>query len=64
MIGPAELEDILLDLQAAADEAGTRSQAEVFHPSFAVLPTVSEPKVSEEQVGEEPFSKPVRKPSS
>ena len=37
MIGPAELEDILLDLQAAALEEGTIPQPDVFHPSFAVL---------------------------
>ena len=53
MIGPAELEDILLDLQAAALEAGTTSQVEVFHPSFAVLPDDSGPKVTEEQTAED-----------
>ena len=53
MIGPAELEDILLDLQAAALDAGTRSQAEVFHPNFAVLPDASGQKVSEEQTSED-----------
>jgi hypothetical protein len=51
MIGPAELEDILLDMQAAAIEAGTSPAAEGFHPSFPVLP---EPKLEivEEGVGD------------
>ena len=50
MIGPAELEDILLDLQAAAAEAGGTLAPDLCHPSFAA-PTAN-PQITEEQPDE------------
>jgi hypothetical protein len=52
MIGPAELEDILLDVQAAAADAGVSLQTEDFHPSFLVLPQgLDKPRSAEEPAG-------------
>ena len=56
MIGPAELEDILLDMQAAALEAGTSLDVEVFHPSFPALAEPSaKPQIAEEPAGDTPL---------
>ena len=52
MIGPAELEDILLDLQAAASEAGGTPVADVFHPTFATLTELSKPQIADEEPDE------------
>jgi hypothetical protein len=52
MIGPAELDDILLDLQAAATEAGGTLSPEVFHPSFAAPIERSTPQITEDQPDE------------
>ena len=49
MIGPAELEDILLDLQAAALEAGATLQLEMVHPCFVDLAELRKPQLTADQ---------------
>jgi hypothetical protein len=55
MIGPAELEDILLDLQAVGVATASSFPADAFHPNYWCVP--------DQQDGPSTAEKPKREPS-